>query len=162
MISVGLFLTGNYIPGEPTALIGPSAPSVTILAGIGDGEVDIDVTDLPASWGDAVVREDGLGTLGTLEWWNPVDLWQTLNDPAAVEFFVMSLPIQYWGHTVQIKVRGRNAEGVAGTMVKTSVLIPGAEYQLNDLVIDTNSDDIPDGAVLDVELDPMFVYVEVG
>lgn len=56
----------------------PSAPSFLVDPGINDGEIDITVLSLPASWGDLAAAGDGLGRPGRLEWHNAADGWQTL------------------------------------------------------------------------------------
>ena len=115
--------------------IGPSAPDVLIEPGVNDGEIDITVVGLPADWGDAVVAEDDLGTLGTLEWFMPGTGWQLLADPAATGFSIKSVTADLWGVEASYVIRGVNAEGVAGTGTAMLVTAPGEQMELDDLTV---------------------------
>lgn len=105
--------------GESEALARPSAPAFSVTMGAGAGEYDLTVTALPSSWGDLSAPGDGLGEAGTLEWWSPVDGWQTLSDPAAMGETTVMLDQVLWG-AAEIMVRGVSATGRAGIPAKVS------------------------------------------
>jgi hypothetical protein len=161
MICIGLNLVTWANTAEVTAQRDrPSGFASEIEPGVNDGEVDF-TTDISAvDWGDAVVQGDNAGTLGILEWWNSVDGWQTLVDPADSEFYTTEVYVSLWGTTATIKVRTKNAQGVTGNEISEDVVIPGTIQELQNLVIDTDLNDIPDGNVLNVALEPMTIYVE--
>jgi len=135
MIGLGLsVITHGGFGG--LAIAGPVAPVGTITAGAGDGEVVIDVTTLTATYGDAVVAGDGLGTEGVLEWWNSLDGWQTFADPEATGSDSVFVTELLWGRSATIYLRRRNAEGNAGPSLAASITIAGAQYELQDVVLD--------------------------
>ena len=135
MIGLGLSVVTHGGFGG-LAIAGPVAPVGTITAGAADGEVVIDVTTLTATYGDAVVAGDGLGTEGVLEWWNSIDGWQTLVDPEATGSDSVFVTELLWGRTTTISLRRRNAEGRAGLAISQSLTIAGAQYELQDVVLD--------------------------
>lgn len=97
----------------------PSAPAFTVATGAGAGEYVLTVTNLPISWGDLSAPGDGLGEAGILEWWNAVDGWQVLADPAAAGGTTVTLDQVLWG-AAEIMVRGVSAAGRAGTPATVS------------------------------------------
>ena len=124
-----------FAAGSAITLAGPVAPAATITAGAADGEVVFDVTALAADWGDAVNPGDGMGTEGTLEWWNRHAGWQTLVDPEAtgeVSAFVHGL---LWGRSEAIRLRRRNAEGIAGLAIADTFTIAGAQMEYAALML---------------------------
>lgn len=108
----------------------PSAPTFTVVAGVEDGELVIDITALPASWGDLTIPGDGLGELGYIQWWNAVDGWQTLVDPADTGEVTVSVYPSLWGTEQTIRVRGVSDAGRIGTAAIDTVTPPGAAQQL--------------------------------
>lgn len=108
-----------------SALSGPTAPTCVFDGGSEDGEIDITVSALPASWGDLTTAGDGLGALGKLQWWNALDGWQDLISPAATGDYTVSVDGAFWGYAIPIKVRGVSFAGRAGRTVFDTVTIPG-------------------------------------
>lgn len=101
----------------------PSAPAFTVASGDEDGEIILTVTALP-SWGDLTVPGDGDGVAGILEWWNEVDGWQTLSDPAATGAHTFTLSPLLWGTTTTVRVRGVSAAGVDGIAAGATGQVP--------------------------------------
>jgi hypothetical protein len=132
-ISLAIRVGGGFVGGA--SLAGPVAPTATIAAGAADGEVVFDVTTLTATYGDAVDAGDGNGTVGTLEWNNILDGWQTLIDPEAtgeVSAFVGQL---LWGREGTIDLRRRNAEGIPGASISQAVTFAGDLHALEDVYV---------------------------
>lgn len=99
------------IGGGAGTLARPSAPVFAVTRSGAD--YLITVSALPVSWGDLIAPGDGLGTIGTLEWWNAFDGWQLLADPAATGDYVKPLDASLAGSAV-ISLRGVSAAGRAG------------------------------------------------
>ena len=93
----------------------PSAPGVSAAEGAGPGEIAINVLTLPSSWGDLSAYNDGLGTAGSLAWWNEVDGWQTLVAPAATGIRNVTIPAELWSEEMfAVRVAGVSAAGRRG------------------------------------------------
>lgn len=152
-----LFATLRRRRRAGASLARPNAPEVTFEPGIMDGEVDLIVTDLPDTWGDASVPGDGLGTPGILEWWNPVDGWQELADPADTGTYIVDSPPELWGTLSGFAVRGISAEGRAGVAASGEVSVPG-EQQTLDLLYVSSPDNIVTNS-LDGGVEQMTVYI---
>ena len=129
-----------------------TAPTVSAEPGINDGEVDLTVVTLPQSWGDAVEAGDGLGTIGILRWFNSIDGWQTLSDPAQEGMTIINFPPELWGLTLEIPVQGVSAGGLPGRVGAVTVTVPGTTMVLDTLVM-PNADPITNQG------DPMTVYI---
>lgn len=107
----------------------PTAPGFTAEPGNVPGRVIITLTDLPASWGDALASGDGLGTPGLLQFWTPVGGWQEMIQPPPdgadlPETYTLDLPESQWGLEVQIRLRGVSDHGREGAEASETVTVP--------------------------------------
>lgn len=134
---------GFVLYRRETALSGltpPNQPEFGVTPGAGSGDISIEVTDLPDTWGDLVALNDGLGVAGILQWWNSYDGWTTLVDPAATGTFNMNVVPSLWGTTATIKVRGVSDGGNPGVEATATVAVPGVAQEFE---IYTNDDGDP-------------------
>lgn len=138
-----------------SGLNGPIAPAGTFSAGVSDGEVLFDATDIPdvGEWGDAAEPGDGLGTAGTLQIWSSLDDWNVLVDPAATGEHSFTTHPGNWGRSTMFRVRAANAEGVSGRTVSGTVTPPGAIQVITALEDDS-------GNALEADSSMLAVYEE--
>jgi hypothetical protein len=115
---------------------GPSAPTVTFSAGEIDGEGLLDVTALPADWGDDAELGDGLGTIGSLEYQIGEGPWYVLDASAEVSLYPIYADVAYWALETTVRVRGRNAEGRAGTAAEDTITFPGTLHVAEAVTVD--------------------------
>ena len=93
----------------------PTAPAFTAANAADPGYLTLTVTSLPSNWGDLSVRNDGLGTPGSLVWWNEVGGWQQLVAPPATGARDVQIPVELWGGPFFVKLAGLSAAGRRGS-----------------------------------------------
>lgn len=106
----------------------PSALFATVMTGAEDYEVDITLA-LTASidWGDAATLGDGLGTEGTIQFYDANGLWQLLTAFPTDTTFTVTIPYGDPADIIAVWLRAVNLQGVLGTITQYSVALGESE-----------------------------------
>lgn len=121
--------------GSCVALQVPTAPTFTATAGAADGEIIINVTALPTSWGDATTPGDNAATADELQVWDSVSGWRLFDATPSTGATSIFVNEALYGTSATFRLRGISNVGRVGAYSSQVVPdVPGDVTYLANVV----------------------------